>query len=176
MDEQSWKVAEAAARSFYQAKGWTVTAINRYASLPYFMQAEFSDGALDLLVWGGKVVPEKGGLPSLEVYFKASDFLLRRSVDTAVFLRLLYYANAFPDAGNAGIYDSKVAHPELLPRLIFDDKGAHFTINYVASSASPAGLGGSAQDASTMAVDEWTLRVPLDYHVAWSLRRLTLKR
>lgn len=175
-NEQAWHAAEATARAHYKAKGWEATDVTRIASLPFFFEVGFSDGLLDTLVLDGKVVDEKTGLPGLTAYLRASKFLERHAADAPAFLRLVQYFQAQPSAApKGGIYDLK-DKPELLPKLSWHDGVAEFVVSYVVSPASPAGLGGTRADASKMTVEQWTLKVPRDYALAWSKRVVEVAR
>jgi hypothetical protein len=176
VNEQAWHAAEATAREHYRAKGWEVTEIERVPAVPFLLHVGFADGVLDTLVFDGKVVDEKTGVDGLARYLRASGFLQARAADVDAFLRLLYYFHAFPDtAATGGLYDLK-DKPALLPKLHWHDGGADVVVYYVASSASPPGFGGSRANAGVLTVEEWTLKIPRDYALAWSRRMIEVPR
>jgi hypothetical protein len=175
-DEQAWHAAEATARAHYRRKGWDVTDVSRVESLPFLLRVGFSDGILDTLVFDGKVVAEKTGLSGLGAYLRASKFLERRVADAEAFVRLLYYFDAFPKTtAQGGLYDLP-EKPALLPKLSWRDDGAELVVHYVTSPASPPGFGGSRANADVMTVEQWTLKIPRDYALAWTRRMIDVPR
>lgn len=170
-DKQAWSAAEQLARRELESKGHKIESIDRVPSLPFFFVLGIDDGRGHCLVSEGKVVEAKG-VAALGAYLRASGFLRRHSADADNFLELLHHLDAYPpDMATRSMYFDP-SHPELNPRLDWAGDGARFVLHYPVSSYG--GPSGSRQRADMMDLEEWTLSIPADYHVAWKSRIISV--
>jgi hypothetical protein len=163
-DGAAWATTEAAVRAFYKDKhGWTVERVDRTA-LPALVTAVFSDGAIDTVVVGGRVLEDKG-VAALGKAARANHLLTVKQADAATVLRLVDAVGAQPAASTPSwLQLPEAGDPALLPR--FDrtaDGGARLVLNYLLQSRGPS----HDREAN---VEEWTLTIRPSYEAAWSAR------
>jgi hypothetical protein len=171
-DEQAWRAAEEVARHYFEGTGHKIEDVEAISQFPYFFLFAFDVGRGFCLVSEGKVVEAKG-LPTLGQYLKASGFRRRHAADSDSFLRLIQHLAAYPpDMATRSMYLTD-SHPELYPKLEWAGGGARFVLHYATLTPAEPHSGGRIQTGE-VELEEWTLHIPADYHLAWKQKIISV--
>ena len=163
--------AEAIVEQHYAAKGWgKPTKLILYPNVPSLFRAEFADGIDYVLVDEAALVLTKG-LKPMGAYMRKVD-LLSREVELQELLTLILVFDAYPPttdgvAKNA-FYDGP-EHPSLKP--VLDREQRRLVLNYLPSPKSAGGR----QNPKLMELQRWTLRIPKDYALTWSVEAVNFE-